>query len=105
MGRSEDHRIVWSLLIADLLLTLLMLYGTALQVLREPRGDVQYTSPAWPWQLSLAVVAIWLIVFLLLRPHSAAIAGTLVELAGSLLAAVALAAVGLAGGLFLASWE
>ena len=102
MFNRLSRRLAGSVLLWDVLLTLISLYLTS-SVRRSiavgmPLGDAEVQLP---WPLYPAVAVIWIVVFLLLIPQRALFTGTVIEAVGRLLAAVALSVLSFAGLLYL----
>jgi len=95
-------RIAGSILLWDLLVTLFCLQAaSALRLNLELGLDVTERIVEWPLALYIAVVTIWLAVFLLLTPQRAIFTRSLLEAIGRLLIAVVLASASFAGLLYL----
>jgi exopolysaccharide biosynthesis polyprenyl glycosylphosphotransferase len=96
------HRLAGSVLIWDLLLTMM-----CLRVASSVRLWLAYGNPIGPeqvqlaWPIYLAVAAIWIVIFMLLTPQRAIFSSALIEAIGRLIAAVALSALVFAGLLYL----
>jgi exopolysaccharide biosynthesis polyprenyl glycosylphosphotransferase len=100
------HRLAGSVLVWDVVLTLCCLYVASSARLRLDFGNALGRNQAQlPWQIYLAVGAIWMVVFLLLTPQRAIFWRGLVEALGRLLAAVALSSLTFAGLLYLSFRE
>jgi len=96
------RRLTSSVLAWDVIVTLLVLYGTSLLRLRLEYGqDLTQQQVQLSWQLYVAVAMIWTTSFLLLTPQRALFFGTLIEAIGRMLASVALAVLVFAGVLYL----
>jgi exopolysaccharide biosynthesis polyprenyl glycosylphosphotransferase len=96
------YRVTGSVLVWDLLLTLLCLYtATKIRVTLDLGQDLTLPDAQLPWQLYLAVALVWLVVFLLLTPQRALFTRSLLEAIGRLVGAVALASASFAGLLYL----
>ena len=96
------HRLAGSVLIWDLLFTMM-----CLRVASSVRLWLAYGNPIdpeqvqLPWPIYLAVATIWIVIFMLLTPQRAIFSSALIEAIGRLIAAVALAALVFAGLLYL----
>jgi exopolysaccharide biosynthesis polyprenyl glycosylphosphotransferase len=100
------HRLAGSVLVWDVVLTLCCLYTASSARLRLAFGNALERNRAQlPWQIYLAVGAIWTVIFLLLTPQRALFRRGLVEALGRLLAAVALASLTFAGLLYVSVRE
>lgn len=96
-----SRRLASSVLLWDVLLTLLALKGAATVRLWLEFGNTISNEQAFvPWQLYGLVAVIWTVVFLLLTPQRALFFSLLTEAVGRLLAAVALAMLAFAGVLY-----
>lgn len=95
-------RLTGSVLLWDLLLTLLCLYLASTVRYRVDLGnDLTRDATSLPWPLYGAVALIWLVIFLLLTPQRALFTRSLLEAIGRLVAAVALSSASFAGLLYL----
>ncbi len=102
MFERLGYRLTGSVLIWDVLLTLLCLYGASrIRLELELGKDLGLQHVQLPWQIYLAVGLIWIIIFLLLIPQRALFVSNLMEATGRLIAAVALANLSFAGLLYL----
>ncbi len=96
------YRLTGSVLLWDLILTLICLHAAAsARVQLEFGYDLTQQHVQLPWQLYLSVAIIWTVIFLLLTPQRALFTGSLLEAIGRLVAAVALASLTFAGLLYL----
>lgn len=96
------RRLVGSVLVWDLLVTLLVLHSTsAIRLQLEYGNAITAQQTQLPWLLYAIVAAIWTIAFLIFRPQHALFVGTLLEVVGRLVAASALAVLSFAGVLYL----
>jgi exopolysaccharide biosynthesis polyprenyl glycosylphosphotransferase len=96
------HRLAGSVLIWDLLLTMMCLRAASSVRLwlgyGNPIGPEQVQLP---WQIYLAVAVIWVMIFLLLTPQRAIFSSELIAAIGRLVVAIALASLVFAGLLYL----
>jgi len=96
------RRLAGSVLIWDLLLTMMCLrVASSVRLWLEYGNPIQPEQVQLPWQIYLAVAAIWVIIFLLITPQRAIFSSGLIEAIGRLIAAVALASLVFAGLLYL----
>jgi len=96
------NRLAGSVLVWDLILTMFSLYLSArFRIGVEFGKHIEWQDVRIPWQLYLAVLVLWAMVFLLLIPQRAIFSRSLVEATGRLIAAVAIAALTFAGVLYL----
>jgi exopolysaccharide biosynthesis polyprenyl glycosylphosphotransferase len=96
------HRLAGSVLIWDLLLTMVCLRITESIRLRVAFGNaIEPQQVELPWQIYLTVAATWIIIFLLLTPQRALFSDELTVAIGRLIGAVALASLVFAGVLYL----
>lgn len=102
MFERLGYRLTGSVLIWDVLLTLLCLYGASrIRLELEFGKDLGLQHVQLPWQIYLAVGLIWVVIFLLLIPQRALFVNSLIEAIGRLVAAVSLANLSFAGLLYL----
>jgi exopolysaccharide biosynthesis polyprenyl glycosylphosphotransferase len=102
MFERLGYRLTGSVLIWDVLLTLLCLYGASrIRLELELGKDLGLQHVQLPWQIYLSVGLIWVVIFLLLIPQRALFVSSLMEATGRLVAAVALANLSFAGLLYL----
>jgi exopolysaccharide biosynthesis polyprenyl glycosylphosphotransferase len=102
MFERVGHRLAASLLVWDVILTLCCLYvASSVRLWLEFGNAITPYRVQLPWQLYVAVGAIWAVLFLLLTPQRAIFRRGLVEALSRLLAAVALASLTFAGLLYL----
>jgi exopolysaccharide biosynthesis polyprenyl glycosylphosphotransferase len=102
MFERLGYRLTGSVLLWDVLLTLICLRGAASVRIQLGFGkDLGPQHVQLPWELYLAVGVIWTIIFLLLTPQRALFSRSLIEATGRLVAAVALSALTFAGLLYL----
>jgi exopolysaccharide biosynthesis polyprenyl glycosylphosphotransferase len=96
------YRVTGSLLLWDILATLLCLYGsTHLRLSLELGQELPEQGAQLPLVIYLAVALIWLVIFLLLTPQRALFTRGLLEAIGRLVGSVALASASFAGLLYL----
>ncbi len=96
------YRVVGSVLVWDLALTLLTLHLASYMRLNLEFGlDLPSEAARLPWQIYAAVALIWLAVFLLLTPQRALFTRSLIEAIGRLIGAALLASASFAGLLYL----
>ncbi len=96
------HRLAGSVLIWDLLLTMMCLRAASSVRLWLAYGNpIGPEQVQLPWPIYLAVATIWIVIFMLLTPQRAIFSSALIEAIGRLIAAVALAALVFAGLLYL----
>lgn len=96
------YRLSHSLLIWDLILTLLCLHATTYLRYHIDLGkDIPWYGVQLPWPLYLAVGIVWLLIFLLLTPQQAIFRTSLIEAIGRLLGSVSLSSLVFAGVLYL----
>lgn len=102
MFERIGQRLAGSVLIWDLLITLVCLYvSSKIRLWLEFGYDLGAQHVQIPWQLYVAVSIIWVIIFLLLTPQRALFSSNLIEAIGRLVAAVALSTLSFAGLLYL----
>lgn len=102
MFERIGQRLAGSVLMWDLLVTLLCLYvSSKVRLWLEFGNDLGLQQVQLPWQLYVAVGVIWTIIFLLLTPQRALFSCGLIEAIGRLVAAVALSTLSFAGLLYL----
>lgn len=95
-------RVTGSVLLWDLVLTLFALWASAHVRLWLAFGhDLADPHVQMPWPLYVAVVLIWLVVFLILTPQRAIFTSGMLEALGRLIAAVALSSASFAGLLYM----
>jgi exopolysaccharide biosynthesis polyprenyl glycosylphosphotransferase len=96
------YRVTGSVLVWDLLITLLCLFSSAhIRTSLEFGQDLPNQNARIPFILYAAVALVWLVIFLLLTPQRALFTRSLLEAIGRLVGAVALASVSFAGLLYL----
>jgi len=95
------YRVPGSVLLWDIVATLLCLYASAhLRISLELGQTLPDQSAQIPWVLYVAVALTWLVIFLLLTPQRALFTRSLLEAFGRLVGAVALASASFAGLLY-----
>ena len=96
------YRVTSSVLVWDVLITLLSLYAASRFRLTLNFGnEIGLEQVQTPWQIYLGVAVIWVVMFLLLTPQRALFTRSLIEAVGRLVAAVMLASTSFAGLLYL----
>jgi exopolysaccharide biosynthesis polyprenyl glycosylphosphotransferase len=106
MFERLGRRLAGSILIWDLVLTLLCLYvSSPARLAIEWGAPITPSNVDLPWPLYLAVACIWTTIFLLLAPQRDIISRPVVEALGRLLVAVVLAVLAFAGLLYLSVRE
>ncbi len=82
------RRLVGSLLVWDIVLTLLTLYAsTRLRVWFNYGYAIDMQAASLPWPIYLGVAGIWAVTFLLLAPQRALFTSTLIVATGRLMGA------------------
>jgi exopolysaccharide biosynthesis polyprenyl glycosylphosphotransferase len=96
------HRLAGSVLIWDLIFTMMCLrVASSIRLWLNYGNSIEPEQVQLPWQIYLAVAAIWIIIFLLLTPQRAIFSSELIEAIGRLVAAIGLASLVFAGLLYL----
>lgn len=96
------RRLTRSVLIWDVILTLLCLYGASSARIQIEFGKyILLKQVQLPWSLYVTVAVIWVVVFRLITPQRALVVGGLTEAVGRLIAAVSLSSLTFAGLLYL----
>src|SRR5687767_10614108 len=96
------YRITGSVLLWDVLITLLCLYAASKIRLNLNLGNnLGLDHVQLPWELYAAVAGIWIVIFLLLAPQRALFSRGLLEAIGRLVGSVSLASISFAGLLYL----
>src|SRR5215216_2613325 len=92
------HRLAGSVLIWDLLLTMMCLRITESIRLRLAFGNaIEPQQVELPWQIYLTVAVTWIIIFLVLTPQRALFSQELIVAIGRLIGTIALASLVFAG--------
>jgi exopolysaccharide biosynthesis polyprenyl glycosylphosphotransferase len=96
------YRVTSSVLIWDVLITLLSLYAASrFRFAIDFGNDIGLEQVQTPWPLYMSVAVIWVVIFLLLTPQRALFTRSLLEAVGRLIASVMLASATFAGLLYL----
>ncbi|NJP05498.1 MAG: sugar transferase [Chloroflexaceae bacterium] len=102
MLQRSSQRFATSLLIWDVMLTLVCLHSTVyIRQYVDMGKAIPWPHTNLPWQLYVAVAVIWIIAFFLFNPQHAIVTNGVLEANGRLIASVGLAALAFAGLLYL----